>query len=147
MTRDRGRPLHAARVVPGVPWIPGDDQGRVDAQALIRRRSVRGVRAESWFAVTARNVPMVSFDHAPPLVLSKMFAQFGDIKGAYTRYSVKGHVACFECVAVLHEAGGAGLPPRSARWSRRTPDKQLLLCSEHKDSWRALDEKRFGVKK
>lgn len=76
---------------------------------------------------------------AGTLALSKMFAVFASTKGSYTKYQVQKRVACFECVAVLHEAKGAGPAPRAAQISRKTPEKVLLICHDHAELWKALD--------
>jgi hypothetical protein len=55
-----------------------------------------------------------------------------DAKPRWTSYSGK-RVACDECVVFLHEHGGRGPFPRSARRVRtvRATGEQLRLCKEH----------------
>lgn len=96
--------------------------------------------------MSIRNVPMFDVPEPPPLTLTAMFEVHGRAKGAYTRYQVKGHVACHECIGTIHEGKGRGPLSRAARFARRTPDKVLLLCGEHADLWRKRDAEKFGAK-
>lgn len=97
--------------------------------------------------MSAHDVPMFKVPPPAPLTLTTMFAVYGSQKGAYSKYDVKGHVACHECIGVLHEGRGRGPAPRGARFSRKVPGKELLLCAEHTDMWRALDAEKFGAKR
>lgn len=82
---------------------------------------------------------MFSVAQPEPVELSKMFAYLKKEKGSYSRYQPKARVACDECIAVLHEAGGVGPPPRGARMTRRGGDRTLRLCGAHAALWRDLD--------
>lgn len=43
------------------------------------------------------------------------------------------HQACGVCVMVIHEKGIEKAPhPRPARWKRKGPNNDLLVCSAHK---------------
>lgn len=102
-----------------------------------------------------RNEPMFAAPPKPELTLSKALAQYKikDEKGSFTAYKVKGRVSCWECVNVLHEAGGQGEPPRAATIARtggsveaidpqtgRTYlNSRILLCTGHGALWRRLD--------
>lgn len=48
----------------------------------------------------------------------------------WSDYKLVRHVQCDHCVAVVHEAGGAG-EIRGARRKRATADGDLLLCDAH----------------
>ncbi len=63
--------------------------------------------------------PMFPATTAAPLKLSALLAPHRLVRGAYSAHKSAKHVPCEECVAVLHESGGVGNPPRTAVVCRR----------------------------
>ena len=69
-------------------------------------------------------------------------------RAAWTKYTGR-RVACDECVVFLHENGGAGPYPRSARKVRAVAarSEKLLLCDEHAEPRKAADDALAAAKK
>lgn len=72
----------------------------------------------------------------PDLVLSQHFAARAKLPNTISNHGLRGHVACEECIWVLHEAKGKGQPPRSAGRKAVLKDyKPVLLCGAHASMW------------
>jgi hypothetical protein len=74
----------------------------------------------------------------PTLTTSRHFAYVLRGSGAYSQYKGRTRYQCEECVWVLHEAGGVGPLPRSARTTWRGPgpeEKLIMLCPGHVQLW------------
>lgn len=74
------------------------------------------------------------------LTLSGYFDSQAAFKATYAKYAPVRRVACDECVASLHLAGGRGEPPRSPSPTRKVPGFDAIrLCVEHRDLWTKKD--------
>lgn len=73
---------------------------------------------------------------APELVPSEHFAARAKLPNGISDHGLRGHVACEECIWVLHEAKGKGQPPRSATRKASLKDHDpVLLCAGHASMW------------
>jgi hypothetical protein len=93
-----------------------------------------------------KQIPMVPPPKPVKRELSQYFRYLRVESGVYEAYRPVRRVVCDECVAYLHENGGQGPYPASARWTRKSalPAHQgtgvaLRLCEPHKELWRAAD--------
>lgn len=86
-----------------------------------------------------RNVPLFQTPPAPPVGLSRHFAPLAREHATYPAYKPAKRIACDECVWLLHEAGGVGEPPMSARCKRVSAGGEIRLCPRHKIAWVQAD--------
>lgn len=72
---------------------------------------------------------------------------FGALDTKWTAY--KGvHKPCDHCVELIHAVGVVGAPhPEPARQRRKGPNGELLLCNDHAEQHRRLDNKVTAEKK
>lgn len=87
-------------------------------------------------------IPLFDLPEREVLKPAKTMAQSArDANPSWTTYSAK-RIACDECVIFLHENGGVGPHPRSARRVRtvRATGQQWRLCTEHADPREAADK-------
>jgi hypothetical protein len=78
--------------------------------------------------------PMFPATPAAPLKLSALLAHHRDLAGTYSAYKPVKRVPCEECVAVLHESGGVGDPPRTAVICRRARRSSAAAAPEPADT-------------
>lgn len=87
-------------------------------------------------------IPLFDAPEPERLKAAKTIAQTDrDAKPTWTSYSGR-RVPCDECVIFLHENGGQGPHPRSARRVRtvRATGEQLRLCKEHAEPREKADK-------
>jgi hypothetical protein len=67
-------------------------------------------------------------------------AKLWPARAVWTSYGGK-HQPCGVCIMVVHERGVAAAPhPHAARWRRKGPNGDLLVCSAHKVEMEPADK-------
>lgn len=85
-------------------------------------------------------IPLFAEPPRPGLSPAKTISRSGN--PIWSKY-IGPRVACDECVIFLHEHGGVGPLPRSARVVRtvRATRERLRFCAEHADLRKAADHR------
>lgn len=84
-----------------------------------------------------KDEPLFDLPEAIPVKRAKTMREIErEQRPQWSRYRPKQRMPCDECIALLHEAGGAGPYANSARWRCRIGDTVILLCKDHAETRR-----------